>query len=337
MCIRDSINAEYGGAEPDDMALGCLQDLVDAAIENERQEGCPAQKRRRTTKEQVGTKPVFEKGLHFLGAYPSAGLNALPVCPVNPSPSFGSPTTVPASHGHLLGDFSGPGPYSVPLQCGKIQNNAPVLNPYPEADAAWPTRQPLSNRPWMVSQVEAPSISLASGVLGWGYDAWSQPDHAFEDHMIGRGDLRTPSSQMSNPMEQGSMLAGLSGSSLWQPSWLHHSKPVQRAMAVKPPSSELDSEPKSVATAHIYHPEQATAGNGEAQRYTCGYCGYHKTSSSAAGDGMVRIRCPCGGARADGVSRMHAHWKRMKPQSAVTESTEAVANPSVQLEVGFKS
>lgn len=67
---------------------------------------------------------------------------------------------------------------------------------------------------------------------------------------------------------------------------------------------------------HVYHPEQATSGGGNVQEYQCGYCGYHKVSSSAASDGMVRIRCPCGGARADGVPRMHAHWNPIKTEDA---------------------
>jgi len=43
--------------------------------------------------------------------------------------------------------------------------------------------------------------------------------------------------------------------------------------------------------------------------YQCGYCGDRKISTSAGGDGRVRIRCECGGKHADATPRMHAKWK----------------------------
>jgi len=45
--------------------------------------------------------------------------------------------------------------------------------------------------------------------------------------------------------------------------------------------------------------------------YSCAYCGTKKTSTSAASDGRVRIRCKCGGKYADNKPRMHANWKRV--------------------------
>jgi len=43
--------------------------------------------------------------------------------------------------------------------------------------------------------------------------------------------------------------------------------------------------------------------------YMCGYCGVRKPSTSAGGDGRVRIRCECGGKHRDRKSRMHANWR----------------------------
>jgi len=45
--------------------------------------------------------------------------------------------------------------------------------------------------------------------------------------------------------------------------------------------------------------------------YSCAYCGTKKTSTSAASDGRVRIRCKCGGKYNDNKPRLHANWKRV--------------------------
>jgi len=60
---------------------------------------------------------------------------------------------------------------------------------------------------------------------------------------------------------------------------------------------------------HQYRANQNTMALGEEKVHYCGYCGYRKISASASGDGSVRIRCPCGGVRADGVLRMHSNWR----------------------------
>eukprot|EP00656_Telonema_subtile_P049618 TRINITY_DN6204_c0_g1_i2.p2 TRINITY_DN6204_c0_g1~~TRINITY_DN6204_c0_g1_i2.p2 ORF type:complete len:192 (+),score=18.10 TRINITY_DN6204_c0_g1_i2:118-693(+) len=74
------------------------------------------------------------------------------------------------------------------------------------------------------------------------------------------------------------------------------------------PQEKVIAGPSPSAKPHKYHPERATRGLGRVQKYICNYCGYVKTSSSTSSDGGVRIRCPCGGMQADGVSRMHAKW-----------------------------
>eukprot|EP00658_Telonema_sp_P-2_P036607 TRINITY_DN26442_c0_g1_i1.p1 TRINITY_DN26442_c0_g1~~TRINITY_DN26442_c0_g1_i1.p1 ORF type:complete len:220 (+),score=32.72 TRINITY_DN26442_c0_g1_i1:185-844(+) len=66
--------------------------------------------------------------------------------------------------------------------------------------------------------------------------------------------------------------------------------------------------PVALVKPHVYHPQKATVGLGEQREWFCGYCGYKKVSASASTDGMVRIRCPCGGVRGDGVCRMHSNW-----------------------------
>eukprot|EP00656_Telonema_subtile_P001408 TRINITY_DN10633_c0_g1_i2.p2 TRINITY_DN10633_c0_g1~~TRINITY_DN10633_c0_g1_i2.p2 ORF type:complete len:143 (-),score=14.71 TRINITY_DN10633_c0_g1_i2:173-601(-) len=65
-----------------------------------------------------------------------------------------------------------------------------------------------------------------------------------------------------------------------------------------------------VVQPHVYHPTKATAtvGVGRQREWFCGYCGYRKVSASASTDGMVRVRCPCGGVRGDGKPRMHSNW-----------------------------
>lgn len=53
--------------------------------------------------------------------------------------------------------------------------------------------------------------------------------------------------------------------------------------------------------------------------YQCGYCGERKISTSAGGDGRVRIRCDCGGKHQDRVPRMHAKWKMCTDTPMVEE------------------
>eukprot|EP00658_Telonema_sp_P-2_P071854 TRINITY_DN61069_c0_g1_i2.p1 TRINITY_DN61069_c0_g1~~TRINITY_DN61069_c0_g1_i2.p1 ORF type:complete len:120 (+),score=4.78 TRINITY_DN61069_c0_g1_i2:115-474(+) len=64
---------------------------------------------------------------------------------------------------------------------------------------------------------------------------------------------------------------------------------------------------------HVYHHRRATCAIGQPKQYVCKYCGYSKTCSSGSSDGVVRIRCPCGGVKADGVNRMHAAWTPLGP------------------------
>jgi len=61
--------------------------------------------------------------------------------------------------------------------------------------------------------------------------------------------------------------------------------------------------------------------------YQCGYCGERKISTSAGGDGRVRIRCECGGKHADNQPRMHAKWKMCTdtPLPPDTEDVEGIA------------
>jgi len=49
--------------------------------------------------------------------------------------------------------------------------------------------------------------------------------------------------------------------------------------------------------------------------YACGYCGTRKASTSAGGDGRVRIRCECGGKHKDRKARMHANWRPCSPDA----------------------
>merc|ERR1711935_38753 len=84
----------------------------------------------------------------------------------------------------------------------------------------------------------------------------------------------------------------------------------RKRSANAPPTEVLTLEQSNGLSAHDYHPDKATNGLGKRAIYVCGYCGYQKLSCSKAGDGQVRIRCECGGVRADGVARMHALWKR---------------------------
>jgi len=57
--------------------------------------------------------------------------------------------------------------------------------------------------------------------------------------------------------------------------------------------------------------------------YMCGYCGVRKPSTSAGGDGRVRIRCECGGKHQDRKSRMHANWRRC-PGETYAQQTRMV-------------
>ena len=61
-----------------------------------------------------------------------------------------------------------------------------------------------------------------------------------------------------------------------------------------------------------------------ARRYTCYFCGLQKVATSTPSDGIVRIRCPCGGMRSDGVTRMHAKWS-LEPDVAVLDLFEVTA------------
>lgn len=72
--------------------------------------------------------------------------------------------------------------------------------------------------------------------------------------------------------------------------------------------SSPDSTSSHDVRPHKYQAGKATAGSGEQRTWYCGYCGYKKVSASACTDGMVRIRCPCGGVRRDNLPRMHSHW-----------------------------
>lgn len=56
--------------------------------------------------------------------------------------------------------------------------------------------------------------------------------------------------------------------------------------------------------------------------YQCGYCGERKISTSAGGDGRVRIRCDCGGKHSDGEPRMHAKWKMCTDTPLVEDPEE---------------
>jgi len=82
----------------------------------------------------------------------------------------------------------------------------------------------------------------------------------------------------------------------------------------RPPTSPTEETGDGVVKAHVYHAAKATAkpksngGIGEQRTWFCGYCGYKKISASASTDGVIRIRCPCGGVHADKKNRMHSNW-----------------------------
>lgn len=63
--------------------------------------------------------------------------------------------------------------------------------------------------------------------------------------------------------------------------------------------------------------------------YACGYCGRQKRSRSAASDGMVRIRCGCGGFRGGGVPRMHSQWNEVKLKCDNNGSSEPQPEESI--------
>lgn len=79
---------------------------------------------------------------------------------------------------------------------------------------------------------------------------------------------------------------------------LIESKPVDSSM-------QLSSSAPIMFHTIAHKPKQ---GSMSVITYRCGYCGVRKTSTSAGGDGRVRIRCECGGKRRDGKPRMHAMW-----------------------------
>jgi len=111
------------------------------------------------------------------------------------------------------------------------------------------------------------------------------------------------------------------------------SKPVKRsrspsftAKLAAPMTPQLYVEPVPTVplpkpSPHLYKRSKAHNGKGTEQDYLCAHCGRRKTSSSACGDGRVRIRCECGGHRKDGRPRMHASWV------PVNADEESVATP----------
>eukprot|EP00656_Telonema_subtile_P015779 TRINITY_DN182_c0_g1_i1.p1 TRINITY_DN182_c0_g1~~TRINITY_DN182_c0_g1_i1.p1 ORF type:complete len:300 (+),score=44.09 TRINITY_DN182_c0_g1_i1:89-988(+) len=105
---------------------------------------------------------------------------------------------------------------------------------------------------------------------------------------------------------------------------------AKRHAAVMAQARAHEPNPPKIQTwnIHVYHPGQATSGRGRALQYECGFCAYRKVSASASSDGMVRIRCPCGGARADGVSRMHANWS-LVPSAIEGAASEAEGAPDI--------
>lgn len=100
------------------------------------------------------------------------------------------------------------------------------------------------------------------------------------------------------------------------------------------PSAPKPPGPQPV-TPHRYHARKATAAQScELRTWFCGYCGYKKLSASAGTDGMVRIRCPCGGVRRDNIPRMHSHWTE-QPGAAPEELDANTAGLVCHAE-GFK-
>lgn len=61
--------------------------------------------------------------------------------------------------------------------------------------------------------------------------------------------------------------------------------------------------------------------------YQCGYCGITKLSTSAGGDGRVRIRCDCGGRRLDGKPRMHAMWRAIQSEIIIEPKMSQAPGP----------
>lgn len=83
----------------------------------------------------------------------------------------------------------------------------------------------------------------------------------------------------------------------------HHTRPYTRQ--IHPPAPNAKREPP------------VGLADSKSKIYRCGYCGCSKRSNTAS-NGIVRIRCVCGGQYADGVIRMHSRWYPIFPTNEPT-------------------